>query len=128
MNFNIFFGNPSAAVTPVLGYVVLDRTTGVKWDIYIEDGEFLYASTTAAASSEPIVEDLANSSNHWVLFIDDGQFGIESTATIQDDSIIITDTVTAINYILFVEDGQFGWKPPAIVGGFLPRLTLLGVG
>jgi len=127
--YGIFWGHSASAppVTPS-GYVVIDRTTSTKYDMYIKDGQFVYASTTAAASAEPIMEDRINAGIYWKLFIDDGQFGIETTLTVQDDTITLTDTVTADDYILFVDDGQFGWELAPVGGALVPRLTLLGVG
>lgn len=111
-------------------YVVTDRTTAANYSIQVDDGQLKISSTVSASSAEPIVEDQANSSNHWIIFVDDGQIGIESTATVQDDEIILDDLTTSSPFILFVNDGQFGIEtyvaPP--VGGFIPRLLLLGVG
>ncbi len=109
-------------------YIITDRVTADKYAISFDDGQIRWTVTASAASAEPIFEDVTNSSDNWRLFFSDGQRAIEKVVTVQDDNITLEDVTTGTNYRMQVDDGQFSWRVVAIVGAFVPRLPLLGVG
>ena len=92
----------------MIEYILTDRTTGTKWSITIVDGEITRTSTASSAGAEPIFDDDTNPGTYWKLFMDDDELSFESTATVQDDEIELTDTVTSLIYRLVIEDGELG--------------------
>lgn len=98
---NVYTGSSNG----VDSYVVLDRTTGSKQAITINDGIITWDETTDPASDEPIVEDNLNAGTYWKIFIDDGIFGAEEVVTVQDDEILLNDQSTGETYQLTVSDG-----------------------
>src|SRR3990167_632198 len=90
-------------------YVFQDRANSDRWAISFEDGNLKYVATANTAQAEPIVQDQLNSADHWKFFVSDGQLAIEFTATVQDDSLIFIDSVTAGFVGLQVDDGQIRW-------------------
>lgn len=91
-------------------YIINDRSTSDKWAIQISNGELKYSTTSELAQSEPIILDSDLSNTYWKLFIDNGQIAVEEIATVQNNSIILTDTETSIIYILVVSYGQLGYN------------------
>lgn len=96
--------------------ILLDRTTGDKFELKISDGEYYWETTESVADAEPIVEDGLNAGTYWKLFIDNGEFGWENTATVQDDAITIDDETTTAIWSAGIYDGQFRYVQTGVSG------------
>lgn len=98
-------------------HVVQDRTTAGNVAIVISDGELNYDSTVNSVDGEPIMADQDAPGNYYKVFVDDGQIGVEPTGTVQNDEIVLEDTVTATDYQLVIRNGELVIVPYVAGGG-----------
>jgi hypothetical protein len=90
--------------------ILRDRTTLVKWQIVISDGQIQIHSTSSAASDEPVIPDSARSGVYWKLYIDDGQIFCETVTSFSHFTVVaITDAVQNKRFKIVIEDGQIGY-------------------
>lgn len=98
--------------------IFLDRTTGDKYELKLSDGQYSLVATASSADSEPIVRDGLNATEYWKLFVDNGQMGWEATATVQNDTISVTDIVTSVLWVVGIYDGQLQYVQTGVSGTF----------
>ena len=95
---------------------LLDRTTSDVYEIKISDGQLNWVVVEQEADDEPIVEDEVNVGTYWKIFIDNGMLGFEETATVQNDTVSITDDITSVIWSLSIYDGQIQYVQTGVTG------------